>query len=182
MASYCALLRGIMPSNPQMRNEKLRAVFTNLGFSSVGSVLASGNIVFAADSSPHPSELESQIQRALQNDLSIPGGTTVRTQEQLSSLVDAVPFGELEHSKETYLAVTFLKGSEPLTWESLPRPENPAFVLHGYHRESHALLSVCDTASAKTPDHMRWLERNFGKDITTRTWNTVVKILAKMPE
>ena len=32
----------------------------------------------------------------------------------------------------------------------------------------------------RTPDLMLWLEKQFGKKITTRTWKTVGKILAKM--
>ncbi len=40
MASYAALLRGIMPSNPAMSNARLRGVFEGLGLQDVRSVLA----------------------------------------------------------------------------------------------------------------------------------------------
>jgi hypothetical protein len=32
------------------------------------------------------------------------------------------------------------------------------------------------SSSAKTPELMRWLEKNFGKNLTTRTWSTVEKV------
>jgi hypothetical protein len=41
---YVALLRGIMPTNPNMKGEKLKAVFEGLGFSNVHTVIASGNV------------------------------------------------------------------------------------------------------------------------------------------
>jgi uncharacterized protein (DUF1697 family) len=43
---YTALLRGIGPSNPNMRNEKLREVFQKLGFQNVQTVISSGNVLF----------------------------------------------------------------------------------------------------------------------------------------
>jgi hypothetical protein len=41
---------------------------------------------------------------------------------------------------------------------------------------------VIDLTSAKTPDLMRWLEKEFGKEITTRTYKTVQRILKKLDE
>jgi hypothetical protein len=39
-----------------------------------------------------------------------------------------------------------------------------------------AICSVVDLTGAKTPDLMLWLEKKFGKEITTRTWKTVERI------
>jgi uncharacterized protein (DUF1697 family) len=46
MAQYVALLCGIAPTNPNMRNEKLRGVFEELGLDRVRTVIASGNVLF----------------------------------------------------------------------------------------------------------------------------------------
>ncbi|HLS26000.1 MAG TPA: hypothetical protein VK063_09020 [Beutenbergiaceae bacterium] len=40
---------------------------------------------------------------------------------------------------------------------------------------------MSDTTGARTPDTMRWLEQEFGNDITTRTWLTVARILRRLP-
>ncbi|GAA1184868.1 DUF1697 domain-containing protein [Nesterenkonia xinjiangensis] len=191
--SWCALLRGIGPGNPNMRNEKLRAVFTDLGFDDVASVISSGNIIFSADSgevphdggalgSPERADAEAHIQAALQEALGIDGGTVLRSRAELESLVQAAPFGEREHSRATYLLATFLK--DPAAVQDtvdLPTPPSSTTELLGHHGPSAAVLSVTDTTAAKTPDVMVWLERAFGKQITTRTWRTVTRILAKMP-
>ena len=42
---YVALLRGIGPSNPNMRNERLRELFQKLGFQNVQTVISSGNVL-----------------------------------------------------------------------------------------------------------------------------------------
>ncbi len=43
-----------------------------------------------------------------------------------------------------------------------------------------AICSVTDLADSGTPDLMVWLEKKFGKEITTRTWKTVKRILKAM--
>lgn len=50
MTTYVALLRGILPLNPNMHNQKLRGVFEKLGFSNVHTVISSGNVIFETNS------------------------------------------------------------------------------------------------------------------------------------
>ncbi|GAA1237727.1 hypothetical protein GCM10009676_22740 [Prauserella halophila] len=178
---YCALLRGITPGKPNMRNEKLRGVFDGMGFTGVASVLSSGNIVFAAETTD-TTALEGRIRGALRGELGIGGETIVRSRSELVTLVDTEPFGELQHARETYLTATFLK--EPLepVPEPFPEPDEPAVRIVGYDPGARAVLAVSDNTSSSSPDFMAWLERRFGKDITTRTWLTVHRILKRMPD
>lgn len=164
-----------------MRGEQLRKVFESLGFQNVVTVLGSGNVVFRDDVTASAAERETQIQAALQDQLGIGGGTVLRTREALSGLAARRPFGDREHGKTSYLTVTFLKEPPEEMPDPLPVPDSSAVELLGWDNDAEALLSVVDTSRAKTPDHMRWLERHFGRDITTRTWNTVHRILAKCP-
>ena len=46
--------------------------------------------------------------------------------------------------------------------------------------EERVICSVVDLTGSRTPDLMRWLEKLFGKEITTRTWKTVHRILRKL--
>ncbi|MFI5718085.1 DUF1697 domain-containing protein [Nocardia sp. NPDC051750] len=178
MTRYAALLRGIMPSNPNMSNEKLRGVFTGLGFESVASVLASGNIVFATETTPG-AELEDRIQDALNAELGIPGGTIIRDYAELRALLDRDPFAGYTHGRETYLTATFFKDAAHPRVE-LPTESDPLTQVVGYDTEARAFLAMSDNSTPKTPDFMSWLERNYGKDITTRTWLTVQRIVKKM--
>ncbi len=165
---YVALLRGIGPSNPNMHGSKLKAVLEDLGFKNVQPVISSGNVIFEAGSKDIAA-LESKIQEAWPKKLGFNSTTIIRSQEQLQALVDKNPYPDAEHSRSSYLLVTFFKRSPDI---SLPNFYNQNGV--------NALCSVIDTTTAKTPDFMVKLERQFGKDITSRTWLTIGRILAKM--
>lgn len=170
---YVALLRGIGPGNPNMRNDKLRSVLENLGLRNVRSVISSGNVLF--ESSAAPSALESRIEAAWPSELGFESTTIVRSQADLQKLVHAKPFGRAEHSRQTYLNVTFLKKAsrKPLSIVELKR----FGVTKRFDRE---ICSVINTAVETSPNLMLWLEKEFGKAITTRTYKTVERILTKM--
>lgn len=180
MTRYAALLRGIMPSNPNMSNEKLRGVFSGLGFESVASVLASGNIVFATEETAG-AELEDRIQEALNAELGIPGGTIIRDHAELRGLLDRDPFAGYTHGRETYLTVTFFKDPEHPRAGLPPEGTDASTTkIIGYDEQARAFLSIIDNSSPNTPNFMAWLERSYGKDITTRTWLTVQRVVKKM--
>ncbi len=163
-----------------MRGEKLRGVFTGLGFESVGSVLGSGNIVFSAEESDCAA-LESRIQHGLSGELGIGGGTLIRTRAELQVLIDSDPFAGMTHSRETYLMVTFLKNADNPGLGAEPPPHLAAQVkILGYDAQVRAILAVMDNSTPGTPNHMVWLDKTFGKEVTTRTWATVQKIVAKL--
>lgn len=179
MTRYAALLRGIMPSNPNMSNAKLRGVFEALGLEDVGSVLASGNIVFRGPEEDVPT-LERRVQTALVDQLGIPGGTIIRTHAELRALLDSDPFPGLTHGRGTYLTATFLKdgAAAPV---SLPESPDPQTTVVGYDPAARVFLAVIDNSLAGgTPDFMGWLDRTYGKDITTRTWLTVQRVVRKL--
>ncbi|MET9488108.1 DUF1697 domain-containing protein [Nocardia sp. NPDC006630] len=176
MSRYAAFLRGIMPSNPNMKNDKLRGVFEGLGFEEVSTLLSSGNLVFSSDETDMPA-LEDRIQRALQAELGIGGGTLIRSREQLQALVDLDPFAGLTHCRETYLTVTFVKN--PAVGPPGANTEETVRVL-GYDKHAAAILSVIDNTNPNTTSYMQWLQKKYGKDVTTRTFLTVQKTLKKL--
>ncbi|MFC4126363.1 DUF1697 domain-containing protein [Nocardia rhizosphaerae] len=177
MESYAALLRGIMPTNPNMRNEKLRAVFDGLGFERVASALTSGNIVFRT--ADDPADLEDRIQEALSAELGIPGGTIIRGHATLRALLDRDPFAGLTHERGSYLTVTFFK-HEIREADLGSFDDDPLTRVIGFDHDARAFLTVIDNSTGSTPDFMARLEKTYGKDITTRTWLTVQRVVKKM--
>jgi uncharacterized protein (DUF1697 family) len=177
MKSYVALLRGIGPSNPNMRNDRLRQLFEDLGFGNVRTVISTGNVLFESGSSAVRA-MEATVEEALPKQLGFTSTTIIRSRQQLQALVDSDPFSGMEHSSKTSLNVTFLK-TKTRTKLSFPhRPKDRDYTILGlYHRE---ICSVIDLTSARTPDLMQWLEKEFGKDITTRTYKTVGRILSRL--
>lgn len=175
---YIALLRGIGPANPNMTNDKLRGVFETLGFTDVRSVISSGNIIFTAPEGD-TSELETVIQTGLNEILGIPGGTIIRSEDEIKAFVDTQPFGDREHSPASYLTVTFMKARNFTFPIDLPHRSDRGYVLESYDAAIDAVCAVVDTTSGKTIDYMTWMEKQCGKDITTRTWKTVERIAKK---
>lgn len=152
---YVALLRGIMPTNPNMRGEKLRQVFEELGFTNVETVIASGNVVFDSSSKSMPA-IEKKIETALPEKLGFKSTTMVRSHEDITKLVKRNPFKGVKDEKPNYLVVTFFKDR---------RKE---------------LCSVVDLHTSSGSNFMAGIEKKYGKEITTRTWKTIGRILKKM--
>lgn len=179
MAKYVALLRGIGPGNPNMRNEKLRGIFEELGYKNVQSVISSGNIVFETDRID-TGEIENEIEAAWPSKLGFKSTTIVRSQVQLQHLVGLDPFDGLEHSKQSYLMVTFFKSPTKPEFDTPYQPEGKPYKILG--TTGTELFTVTDNTVIQTTDLMAWLEKQFGKEISSRTWKTVERILKKLRE
>lgn len=155
MANYVALIRGVGPTNPNMRNDKLGAVLKGLGCTDVQPVLTSGNLVFKS-TARSTTQLEAKIEKAFGAKLGLSSDVIVRDQDELEAMAKKDPFKGATHGKEWYLTVTFRKDGKP------------------------PIFSKLDRAKTDGPAFMADLEKRYGKKITTRTWNTVLKIIAKM--
>lgn len=182
MNSYAAFLRGIGPSNPNMRNDKLRSVFEGLGLTNVRPVISSGNILFDSDERDTVA-LERRAEKALLENLGIKSTTIIRSKSELQSFEQSHPFEGFNHARQTYLTVTLLKDRASQALKELARtPPDGASKILSIDTKISAICALTDTTVAKTPDFMLWLERQLGKDITTRTWQTIKRIVKKMEE
>jgi uncharacterized protein (DUF1697 family) len=174
---YAALLRGIGPSNPNMRNEKLREVFQNLGFQNVQTVISSGNVLFESPTRGVKG-LEAAIEEAIQSQLGFASTTIIRSHQELRRLVDNDPFAGIEDTPTSRLNVTFLKQKRRTDPRFPYYAESKGYTVIAMH--GREVCSVVDLTGATTPDLMAWLEKQFGKAITTRTWKTVGRILNRL--
>lgn len=174
---YVALLRGIGPGNPNMRNDKLRAVLESLGFENVQTVISSGNVLFESNSKDVKT-LQDKIEMAWPEKLAFTSTTIIRSQQQLKELIQVDPFVGLEHGTKSYLLVTFFKHRTNVGFKLPYQPADKPYKLIGMY--DNALFTVTDNSQMPTTDLMSWLEKQFGKEITSRTWLTVQRILKKM--
>jgi uncharacterized protein (DUF1697 family) len=179
MNTYVAMLRGIGPGNPNMTGEKFKSLFEALGFTSVQIVLASGNIIFESRSTDI-NALAEQVEKALPQKLGFNRTVIIRSQLELQKLIDLDPFKGIEqdHNKKKYLLITFFKQTPNIRFKFPHTPENKPYTLLG--KIDNAVYGSIDLLSGKTPDYMAWLEKQFGKDITSRTPRTIRLILSKM--
>jgi uncharacterized protein (DUF1697 family) len=176
---YAAMIRGVGPENPNMRGEKLKMAFESVGLANVRPVITSGNVVFDSQMTD-TMQLEKMIEEAFPRLLDFERAVFIRSQIELQALVDADPCPGVIQGPEHYITVTFLK-DQPKSDPDLPcKPDGRAFeVLALYDR---AVAATLDQTVEKTPNLMAWMERQYGRNITTRTWKTVNRLLAKLDE
>ena len=168
MKRYAAFLRGVSPMNAKMP-ELVRA-FERGGFRDVRTVLASGNVVFSARAAAI-AKLERACEAAMEREVGRTFATIVRPIDHLRALLDADPFRRFRISRSAKRVVTFVRRapSAPLR---LPVVSDGARIL---------LVDGGEVFTAYVPSprgavFMTLLEKTFGKDITTRTWETVQKV------
>ncbi len=168
MPRYAAFLRGVMPMNCKM--PALRAAFEAAGFTDVKTVLGSGNVVFDARSTSEQA-VEQQAEAAMADQLGRAFFTIVRPIEQLRDLLAMDPYKPFKVSPDAKRIVTFLRG-RPKGKIKLPVELHGAPILA--MKDGEIFSAYLPTP--KGPVFMGLIEKTFGKDQTTRTWDTVAKV------
>jgi uncharacterized protein (DUF1697 family) len=169
MPQYAAFPRGINAGHP-MKMADLRAVFESLGYESVRTVLASGNVLFDTKRTAEAG-LTRQIEEALTSRFGARIPVVIRTRRELVRLVEADPFANVAGDKRARPFVTFLK-KKPAR-RALPKGEGYEIL----EIVDRTVCSVVDLSGGTTPGLMRVLDKEFGDEVTTRSWATVEKVV-----
>lgn len=170
MSRYVAFLRGVSPMNAKMA--ELRRCFEKAGFRNVVTVLSSGNVVFdARDGSV--SALERKIEAAMAKRLGRTFNTIVRPVNALRKLLEADPYAAFRLPANAKRTVTFLR-APPKGKFPLPLERDGARILAVRETEVFAAY----VPSPRGPVFMTLIEKTFGANVTTRTWDTVKKCAA----
>lgn len=169
------LLRGInVGGHKKIKMAELRSMFEELGFQNVKTALATGNIGFDTDSTDMAelgTQIHNEILRVFGHDVSV----LMRTQANIQALVDADPFEAIEVTPDTRLYVSFLS-EKPNHNLKIPyeAPTQDFTIIRVSDEEVCSVLVLSE--KSRSVDSMAILEKEFGKGITTRNWNTMLKI------
>jgi len=167
MPAYAAFLRGVMHMNCKMPD--LRRAFEAAGFTNVRTLLASGNVLFDARTSSEDS-LQRKAEAAMTKHLGRSFLTIVRPVEELRGLLESDPYQPFRLKPEAKRIVTFLR-EQPAAKLAVPIELHGARILAVKGREVFSAYEP----TPKGPVFMSLIEKAFGKDQTTRTWDTVAK-------
>jgi uncharacterized protein (DUF1697 family) len=173
--AYVAFLRGInVGGNRKIEMADLRRVLAEAGFTKIKTILASGNVLFETSETDVNSlqrAIEENLQRAFTHNISV----ILRSREQIQALVEANPFQGIEVTPQTRLYVTFLPEAP---YKTVPlhdiATERNFQILKVDHGEVISVLTLMPEFG--TVDSMEIIEKEFGKKVTTRNWNTIIKI------
>src|SRR5712691_9009578 len=158
MPRYAAFLRGVMPVNAKMPDVKKG--FEAAGFTDVKTILGSGNVVFSARAASEAS-LQQRAEAAMTERLGRTFLTIIRPIEALRDLL----------ASDAKRVVTFLR-RRPTSRLALPIEFEGARILAVKGAEAFSAY----VRHPKSPVFMTLIEKTFGKEGTTRTWDTVAKV------
>ena len=173
---YIAFLRGINVGGKNIvKMEELREVFESLGFSDVKTILNSGNVTFMSEGNDKK-EMKIKIENALKKTFGREIAVLIRSCDDIRKLIQADPFKDIQVTKDTRLYVTFFSEKLQNTLKSAYiSPQKDLQILRLTNTE--ICIAVTISANKNTTDTMGFLEKEFGKKITTRNWNTVLKLV-----
>lgn len=167
MPRFVAFLRGVSPMNCKMA--ELKRCLETAGFKNVKTVLASGNVAFDARSTAL-SAIERKVEGAMEQALGRSFYTIGRRQEELQALIESEPFEAFKVPSKAKRVVTFAREA-PQAKLKLPHSREGVHVF---------AIKGCEIFTAyephpRGPIFMQFIEKNFGPNVTTRTWDTVKK-------
>lgn len=171
---YVAFLRGVNLGRRTVKKHELIEVFARMGFGRVETFLASGNVLFESQDTPDAEKIESALGAFFGFDIAV----VLRSMEELNQFAQNQPFAAYEGTSDTKLYVTM--AAAPIGG----RLEGVSGVAGDFD-----LVDICErdyfTAAFRQEDGrfgsgLDQLEKRFkGLSITTRNWNTIMRILKK---
>lgn len=167
MPRYVAFLRGVSPTNAKM--PELKRAFEAAGFTDVKTVLSSGNVVFNARSASETA-LARKAEAAMATRLDSTFLTIVRPVDALRQLLAADPFAAFRLPSNAKRVVTFLREPHRAVL-SLPIELHGAQILAMKQREIFTVY----VPGPRGAVFMTLIEKTFGTNVTTRTWETIKK-------
>ncbi len=152
---------------------QLKRCFEAAGFVDVKTVLASGNLVFSA---PAASEavLAKQAEDAMTRGLVRSFPVIVRSLDALGKILASAPYKGFRLAPGAKRVVTFLKQPAQSKLKA-PVELDGARILSVKGSE----VFTAYVPSSRGAPFMILIERTFGKNVTTRTWDTIEKVASR---
>lgn len=155
----------------------LKVVFAQLGYTKIITVLNSGNVIFSTTDN-HIKNIEKNIAKLLEKTFKFPVPTCVREATQIQQLYKNNPFENIVVTKDTRLYISFLNEDVNSTIELPWVSTDTSYQI--IEKRDATILSVLDLSISKTTTAMKVLEKTYGKNMTTRNWKTIERIIKKL--
>jgi uncharacterized protein (DUF1697 family) len=178
MPRYVAFLRAINVGGHVVTNERLRALFAELGLARVETFLASGNVVFETGARS-PEALAVRIERQLERALGYEVVTVLRTDAEVAALARERPFSDAELARARAVNVAFLRGPAPAEAERALDALRTG--LDDFRVLAREVFWLCRARQGESTFSYARFERLLGVAATWRATRTVERLAAKYP-
>ena len=177
MKTYVAFLRGInVGGHHKVPMKDLKCLLEKNNYKNVTTLLNSGNIIFDGDEAS-AEEIQQQLSCMLEEKFGFSIPTLVKTKNEIITILEHNPFLSVSLNKDLKLYVSFV--FDPLPKQlNLKDLETESFKIIKIN--SREIYSVLNNTKGKTTKAMENMDRHFNKSLTTRNWNTIVRIGKKL--
>lgn len=174
MTTYIALLRGINVGGHNVKMERLRELFAELGFANVRSYIASGNVFFETDETDRGA-LTARIEAHLADGLRFEAPVFLRTPDELERILESATFDTTGPSADERFCITFTQEPIPDTVEvPSASPNGDTEIVGVAECEAYFIWHILKGR----PPSSNFAERTLPPPATTRFYHTTRKILA----
>ena len=176
MTRHIAFLRAINVGGHVVTMDVLKRHFARMGFSSVETFIASGNVIFQSRTAKTTS-LEQTIEAALGKALGYEVATFVRTTDQLAAIAQREPFQRARLEEATAFVVGFLQA--PLEAAAVRRLMALRTDIDDFHVDPREIYWLCRTKQSESTFSNAMFEKAVGAKTTFRSMTTIRKLAAK---
>lgn len=174
MTRWIALLRGVNVGGVTIKSVDLAALFRDLGFEAVKTVLASGNVAF--DSESDAAALKPRIEKGLSDRFGYEAWIVLRSRAELAAAAEAYPFEREDGVHHPYL----LFGSDPAVLDEMLSAigETDPSVERVAAGDGCLYWRVLKGSTVDTPVGKLISKAKYRATTTNRNLRTVEKLLA----
>lgn len=172
---HVALLRGVNVNGITIKSADLKALFVELGFGAVRTVLASGNVLFDTAEND-AAALRTCIEQALRKRFGYDAWIVLLTQKAVADMAAAYPFERIDEERHPYLVF----GSDAAMLDEIIEKAG-AFdaATERLQRGKGVLYWQCPRGeSTDTPVSKLLAKTRYKSSTTTRNLRTVEKLVS----
>jgi uncharacterized protein (DUF1697 family) len=176
MPRFIAFLRAINVGGHVVTMAELRALFEALGFKSVETFIASGNVIFesrSTDTRAMERRVEDRLLKALGHEVE----TFIRTEAEVSAIARYKPFKASQVQSAGAFCVGFL--AEPLTAEGRKSLMALKTDIDDFHVNGREVYWLCRKRQSESTFSNVRFEKLTKARVTFRGVNTVAKLATK---
>jgi uncharacterized protein (DUF1697 family) len=176
MTKYIAFLRAINVSGHTVKMDKLKDIFSSIGFANVETFIASGNVIFES-AEKSTKKLETDIEKKLLAALGFEVATFIRTPADVAAIANNQPFPQKEFDSSTAFNVLFL--AERLDKESTQKVLALENEIDAFYVQGREVYWLCRRKQSESKFSNAVLERTLKRSSTMRGMSTLQKLAAK---
>jgi uncharacterized protein (DUF1697 family) len=175
-ASHAALVRGINVGRKRVAMADLRRLVAGLGYTGVGTLLNSGNVVFTTRATA--ASAAARLERALTGDLGITARVVVLTAREVAAIVRKNPLAEVTTNPSRLLVAVLAEPADRRRLVPLVRQDWAPDAMALGPRVAYLWCPAGILQSRL----LEAVSRTLGEAVTSRNWGTMTKLHRLMQE